>query len=93
MLKSCMVKFLSSGGKSRFHTSSMVEMSADWPGDSSMPGMHLLGEGHMGIFSLWLGWGFGSEGPSLPGSKHVGQPEKQSKSWKRGVQTFFACMR
>lgn len=65
MLKSCMVKFLSSGGKSRFHTSSMVEMSADWPGDSSMPGMHLLGEGHMGIFSLWIGWGFGSEGPSL----------------------------
>lgn len=58
-----------------------------------MPGMHLFCEEHMGIFSLCIGWGFGSKGPSLPGSKCTGQPERQSMSGQRGVQTFFACMR
>lgn len=86
-----MVKFLSSGEKSRFRTSSMVEVSADRLADSSMPGMHLLCEGHVGIFSLWISWVFGSEWPSLPGSKYVGQPERQSMSWaERG--TDFLCM-
>lgn len=54
-----------------------VEVSADQPGDSSMPGIHLFCEGHTGIFSLWTGWCFGSEGPSLPSSKYTSWETEQ----------------
>lgn len=47
----------------------MVEVCADQPGGSSVPGMHLLCEAHVEIFSIWIGpdfWQWGATCLWLP---------------------------
>lgn len=84
--KTCIVQFLSYCETSGFHTSSMVEVSADRPGGSSMPGMSLLCQAHVGILSLWMGPSFWQWGASSTGSQHLEQPERQGMSWgERGA--------
>lgn len=84
--KTCIVKFLSYCETLGFHTSNTVKVSADRPGGSSMPGMSLLCEAHVGILSLWMGPGFWQWEASSSGSQHLGQPERQGMSWgERGA--------